>query len=63
MLKLKLKLFDCYMSRIMLCTCTSIWRAILYIPGGDSDDDFEDVPEKEGYEAVIPPHKRKEYGM
>lgn len=29
----------------------------------DSDDDFEDVPEKEGYEPVIPPHKRAEYGL
>ncbi|VDI56906.1 Hypothetical predicted protein [Mytilus galloprovincialis] len=29
----------------------------------DSDDDFEDVPEKEGYEPTIPPHKRAEYGL
>jgi len=32
----------------------------------DSDDDFEpvmDAIEKEGYEPVIPPHKRKEYGL
>ncbi|CAC5393518.1 UVSSA [Mytilus coruscus] len=31
--------------------------------GDDSDDDFEEVPEKEGYEPIIPPHKRAEYGL
>ena len=32
---------------------------------GDDDDtdDFEDVPEKEGLELVIPPSKRAEYGL
>ena len=33
--------------------------------GGDSDSEgegFEDVPEKEGFEPVIPSHLRKEYG-
>ncbi|CAL1526143.1 unnamed protein product [Lymnaea stagnalis] len=29
----------------------------------DSDDDFEEVPEKEGYEARIPSHLRAEYGL
>ncbi|XP_022091851.1 UV-stimulated scaffold protein A-like [Acanthaster planci] len=34
--------------------------------GGDSDSEgegFEDVPEKEGFEPVIPDHLRKEYGL
>ncbi|KAM9329480.1 UV-stimulated scaffold protein A [Gastrophryne carolinensis] len=29
----------------------------------EEDDDFEDVPEKEGYEAHIPDHLRAEYGL
>ncbi|KAI8793501.1 UV-stimulated scaffold protein A [Biomphalaria glabrata] len=29
----------------------------------DSDDDFEEVPEKEGFEPHIPPHLRAEYGL
>lgn len=29
----------------------------------DDDDDFEEVEEKEGMELVIPPNKRKEYGL
>lgn len=28
----------------------------------DSDDDFDEVPEKEGYEPYIPEHLRAEYG-
>ena len=28
----------------------------------DSDEEFEDVPEKEGYEPFIPEHLRAEYG-
>lgn len=27
-----------------------------------TDDEFEEVPEKEGYEPVIPSHLRAEYG-
>ena len=38
-------------------------QLFLLISDDESDDDFEDVPEKEGYEPVIPPHKRAEYGM
>lgn len=30
--------------------------------GEDDDDDFEEVPEKEGYEPHIPEHLRAEYG-
>lgn len=30
--------------------------------GEEEDDDFEEVPEKEGYEAHIPEHLRVEYG-
>jgi hypothetical protein len=26
------------------------------------DEEMEEVPEKEGYEPVIPPHLRAEYG-
>lgn len=34
------------------------------VHGSDSeDDDFEEVPEKEGYEPVIPQHLRAEYGL
>ncbi|KAJ8026228.1 UV-stimulated scaffold protein A [Holothuria leucospilota] len=29
----------------------------------DSEDDFEEVPEKEGYEPVIAEHLREEYGL
>ncbi|CAG2169690.1 unnamed protein product [Oppiella nova] len=29
----------------------------------DSDDDFEEVPEKEGLELIIPEHLRHEYGL
>lgn len=29
----------------------------------DDDDGFEEVPEKEGLELIIPPNKRKEYGL
>ncbi|KAM4052082.1 UV-stimulated scaffold protein A [Anomaloglossus baeobatrachus] len=29
----------------------------------DEDDDFEEVPEKEGYEPRIPEHLRSEYGL
>lgn len=29
----------------------------------DEDDDFEEVPEKEGYEPRIPDHLRSEYGL
>ncbi|XP_076364558.1 LOW QUALITY PROTEIN: UV-stimulated scaffold protein A-like [Tachypleus tridentatus] len=29
----------------------------------DEDEDFEEVEEKEGYEPVIPPHMRSEYGL
>jgi len=35
-----------------------IWYLII----DDSEDEFEDVPEKEGYEPVIPAHLRAEYG-
>uniref|UniRef100_A0A8C1TB48 UV-stimulated scaffold protein A n=1 Tax=Cyprinus carpio TaxID=7962 RepID=A0A8C1TB48_CYPCA len=31
--------------------------------GEDDDDDFVDVPEKEGYEPHIPEHLRAEYGL
>lgn len=29
---------------------------------GEDDDDFDEVPEKEGYEPNIPEHFRAEYG-
>lgn len=29
----------------------------------DSDDEFEDVPEKEGYEPFIEESRRADYGM
>ena len=28
----------------------------------DEDEDFEEVPEKEGFEPHIPEHLREEYG-
>ncbi|OQV23972.1 UV-stimulated scaffold protein A [Hypsibius exemplaris] len=41
-------------------------RAAETAEGEDSEEeenDFEEVPEKEGLELVIPPNKRKEYGL
>lgn len=35
---------------------------LLYIYLDDSDDEFEDVPEKEGFEADVPDHLTKELG-
>jgi hypothetical protein len=34
----------------------------LNIFSDDSDDEFEDVPEKEGFEASVPDHLMKESG-
>ncbi|CAH2299584.1 UV-stimulated scaffold A [Pelobates cultripes] len=33
------------------------------VNASDDDDEFEEVPEKEGYEPHIPDHLRKEYGL
>ncbi|XP_053560214.1 UV-stimulated scaffold protein A [Bombina bombina] len=33
------------------------------VKSSDDEDDFEEVPEKEGYEPDIPDHLRKEYGL
>uniref|UniRef100_A0A8C5M1Z2 UV-stimulated scaffold protein A n=1 Tax=Leptobrachium leishanense TaxID=445787 RepID=A0A8C5M1Z2_9ANUR len=33
------------------------------VSASDDDDDFEEVPEKEGYEPRIPDHLREEYGL
>ncbi|XP_043112973.1 UV-stimulated scaffold protein A isoform X2 [Puntigrus tetrazona] len=40
-------------------------RRVMRAPedGEDDDDDFVDVPEKEGYEPFIPEHLRAEYGL
>ncbi|XP_016115637.1 UV-stimulated scaffold protein A isoform X2 [Sinocyclocheilus grahami] len=40
-------------------------RRVMRAPedGEDDDDDFVDVPEKEGYEPHIPEHLRGEYGL
>ncbi|XP_065105289.2 UV-stimulated scaffold protein A [Paramisgurnus dabryanus] len=40
-------------------------RRVMRAPeeGEDDDDDFEEVPEKEGYEPHIPDHLRAEYGL
>ncbi|XP_016330051.1 UV-stimulated scaffold protein A [Sinocyclocheilus anshuiensis] len=40
-------------------------RRVMRAPedGEDDDDDFVDVPEKEGYEPHIPEHLRAEYGL
>ncbi|KAA0709119.1 UV-stimulated scaffold protein A [Triplophysa tibetana] len=40
-------------------------RRVMRAPeeGEEEDDDFEEVPEKEGYEAHIPEHLRVEYGL
>ncbi|RXN23811.1 UV-stimulated scaffold A [Labeo rohita] len=40
-------------------------RRVMRAPedGEDDDDDFVDVPEKEGYEPHIPDHLRAEYGL
>ncbi|XP_059378105.1 UV-stimulated scaffold protein A [Carassius carassius] len=40
-------------------------RRVMRAPedGEDDDDDFVDVPEKEGYEPHIPEHLRTEYGL
>lgn len=40
-------------------------RLVMRAPedGEDDDDDFVDVPEKEGYEPHIPEHLRTEYGL
>ena len=29
----------------------------------DDDDDFIEVPAKEGYEPTVPEHRREEYGL
>ncbi|KAM9412815.1 UV-stimulated scaffold protein A [Salvelinus alpinus] len=40
-------------------------RRVMKAPEGsdDDDDDFEEVPEKEGFEPHIPDHLREEYGL
>ncbi|XP_051505467.1 UV-stimulated scaffold protein A isoform X1 [Myxocyprinus asiaticus] len=40
-------------------------RRVMRAPedGEEDDDDFEEVPEKEGYEPHIPEHLRAEYGL
>ena len=48
-------IFDCFLSNQQFC----------FPPVGsdDSDDDFEEVEEKEGFEPRIPDHLREEYGL
>lgn len=46
----------------VLFTVMSVLQMRAPEDGEDSEEDFVDVPEKEGYEPHIPEHLRAEYG-
>ncbi|XP_072262684.1 UV-stimulated scaffold protein A [Pyxicephalus adspersus] len=43
--------------------CTTRERKVVRVSDDEEEDDFEEVPEKEGYEPHIPDHLRAEYGL
>ncbi|XP_075427353.1 UV-stimulated scaffold protein A isoform X2 [Ascaphus truei] len=51
------------MHKEMNIECKSRERKVVRASDDEDEDEFEEVPEKEGYEPHIPDHLREEYGL